>query len=225
MDPIPVSLAQASLESWVDGYEADKTPFKSPNFYVKGAIAFWILDLKIQRLSGGHKSLDDFIKYLDANYDTTKGYAYKDIDLALNVSSGLDLSADLEALINVGESILPRLKAEFGAADLLLQESPNPELVQAKLGLKLRNFEVIAVYPDSPANLAEIYTKDKLVAISGVSLENGASLNDLISSHINGQKLKVTIQRSNTLLEITIKLGGVPGELSYYPKFTLTAKD
>ncbi len=216
MDIIPMSVSMSSLESWVDGYDRDKTPFRTPNFYTKGGLIFWILDLMIEHRTNKQKSLDDFVRYLDQNFDTTKGYSENDIIEALNISTGLDLGGEVKNLVHSCESIIPQLKGQLSLDKIELKLEQNLDKSQSLLGLKHKNNEVVAVYPESPSHKAEIFIKDKLVAINGVTIEGQSSLNDLINNAMRQEKFTITVLRSNSLIEKNIKVKDINPENQYF---------
>lgn len=68
-----LSLKDASIDLWVDGYETNNPPRK-PSIYVKGCLVALLLDLEIRIATNQQASLDDVMRKLWADYQHEKPY-------------------------------------------------------------------------------------------------------------------------------------------------------
>ena len=62
-----LSLANSSLELWIDGYVSG-IPHRKVSIYVKGSVVAWLLDLTIQKESAGRYSLETVMKAMWERY-------------------------------------------------------------------------------------------------------------------------------------------------------------
>ena len=63
------SLSDASFDAWIRYYRPDEnSPNVSVSYYIKGAVAAFLLDMAIREWTAGHKSLDDLMRLLEARY-------------------------------------------------------------------------------------------------------------------------------------------------------------
>ncbi|PTB94063.1 hypothetical protein C9994_12445, partial [Marivirga lumbricoides] len=86
------SVADSSLDLWIDGYEPG-TPDRKVSIYVKGAIIALLLDMLIIKETNAKKSLDDVLRTLWSDfYKKGKGYSAADY---LNVAETV-IEHDLE---------------------------------------------------------------------------------------------------------------------------------
>ncbi len=72
------TLAEASVDAWIDGYKAG-APDRKISFYQKGMIVAWIIDLDIRRETANKKSLDTVMQVLYNDFaKQKKGYSESD---------------------------------------------------------------------------------------------------------------------------------------------------
>lgn len=63
------SLAEASYDAWIRYYRPDENSQNvSVSYYIKGAVAAFLLDMAMRQWSGGRVSLDDLLRFLEARY-------------------------------------------------------------------------------------------------------------------------------------------------------------
>ena len=69
------SLEQSSLDVWSSGTSGvGRNRDKTVNYYVKGPIVGFLLDARIQRATGGKKSLDDVMRQAYKRYGGERGF-------------------------------------------------------------------------------------------------------------------------------------------------------
>jgi predicted metalloprotease with PDZ domain len=62
------SVEESSLDAWFEGYGAYNEPDRSISYYNKGQILGVLLDLAIRDATDNHKSLDDVLRRMNAEY-------------------------------------------------------------------------------------------------------------------------------------------------------------
>src|SRR5262249_60060126 len=69
------TLEQASLDVWNSGTSGVGRDTKNLiSYYVKGPVAGFLLDARIQRVTGGRKSLDDVMRLAYKRYSGARGF-------------------------------------------------------------------------------------------------------------------------------------------------------
>ncbi|HXX43135.1 MAG TPA: hypothetical protein VEJ38_00295 [Candidatus Acidoferrales bacterium] len=71
------SVEESSLDAWFEKYDGYNTPYHSISYYNKGQIVGFLLDLAIRDATDNHKSLDDVLRRMNAEY-AQKGKFYDD---------------------------------------------------------------------------------------------------------------------------------------------------
>lgn len=69
---------------------------------------------------------------------------------------------------------------------------------------------VLEVKADSGADKASVQAGDVIVAVNGTAITGVADLRNAVRTARTGDKLRLTIQRNNNQLEITVTLGSIP---------------
>ena len=97
-----ITLEQASNRAW----EGQSEGFAGLSYYLKGSLVGWFFDLRIRQLSGGHRSLDDVLRYLDRTYgERDTPYPPNALAEALSGAAGRDQTATYAKYISGTEDI------------------------------------------------------------------------------------------------------------------------
>ncbi len=185
------SVADSSMDLWVDGYEMG-TPSRKVSIYVKGAIIALILDLKIILESRGEKSFDNILRDLwNHYYKNNKGYSAEDYLKTAESVIGYDLAQYKKDFIEGKaplEGVLSELFPQFGY-ELIQRYSENPltkfyglKYTEGEEGYILKNLA-----PNSPAE--DVFRReDVIISINRKDIKNFEikSLRDMdsISFHV-----------------------------------------
>ena len=118
------TLEQASLEVWntpTSGL-ARNAPTNTVSYYVKGPIVGFLLDAKIQRSTGGRKSLDDVMRLACARYSGEHGFTPEQFQSTAEEVAGLDLRDWFRRALASTEELdyaeaLEWFGLQFGSAD------------------------------------------------------------------------------------------------------------
>ena len=107
----------------------------------------------------------------------------------------------------------PEAAATQGAATPVATANANPGF----LGVRAEQVDscgvrIVEVVPNSPASAAQLQADDVVVALDGVATPEIRGLRLGIEGHVPGDKVKLTIQRAGTQLDVTVTLGVKPAD-------------
>jgi predicted metalloprotease with PDZ domain len=163
------SVADSSMDLWIDGYEPG-TPNRKVSIYVKGAIIALILDLEIILNTKAKKNLDDVMRILWSDfYKKGKGYSQANyLEVAEQVAN-LKLGRYEQAYINGTTPVEKRLRSLLNSFGFQLAEAQNESLLARYFGLRAtiegKELKVIATAPGSPAHKA-LRIGDTIISIN-----------------------------------------------------------
>ena len=203
-----LSLADASMDLWLDGYKPG-VPDRKVSVYHKGALAALILDLTLRQLSGHARSLDDVMRRLYKEFGQTGiGYSEADYVRLVNDVAGRDMQAYFDKFIYGTAPLqepLDRVLRTVGCQLLVGQNASASEGVFGfRTAVKNERTEVTAIWPGSPA-AAALTMDDEIAAVNGRRVD--MNLQSLLSS--SAPAYEVSVFRQNRLL--TVSLAATPG--------------
>ncbi|MEM7784703.1 MAG: hypothetical protein AAF623_15240 [Planctomycetota bacterium] len=86
------SLKESSFDTWIKFYRPDENSSNTRiSYYSTGAVAAFLLDAKIRRITSGEKSLDDVMRLLYENY-VPSGYTSEDFRNTVTEVAGQELA-------------------------------------------------------------------------------------------------------------------------------------
>ena len=203
-----LSLADASMDLWLDGYKPG-VPDRKVSVYHKGALVALILDLTLRQLSGHARSLDDVMRRLYEEFGKTNiGYTEADYIRLVNEVAGRDMQAYFDKFIYGGAALQEPLDRVLRTVGCQLLVGENGSASEGTFGfrtvVKNERTEVSAIWPGSPA-AAALTVDDEIVAVNGRRVD--MNLQSLLSNDAAGYEMSVF--RQNRLL--TVSLAAVPG--------------
>jgi len=202
------SLADASMDLWLDGYKPG-VPDRKVSVYHKGALAALILDLTLRQLSSHARSLDDVMRRLYEEFGKT-GIGYTETDYIRIVSevAGRDMHAYFDKFIYGTAPLAEPLNKVLYTVGCQLTVAQNASASEGIFGfrtmVKNERTEVAAIWPDSPAATA-LAVDDEITAVNGRRVD--MNLQSLLSSGTSAYELSVF--RQSRLLTVT--LAALPG--------------
>jgi len=189
------------------------------NYYNKGAVLAWLLDLEIRARTAGRKSLDDLMRLMYERfyggpsysyYLPGRGYEESDILQALNEVSGSDFGEFWRRAVE-GTDPLPY--AETLAKVGLTLKTSAAAGAGPGLGVVTRaainGLEIMQVLPGGAADRAGLSRDDILVAADNFSLVT-ESLADRLKIYPPGAEVPFTVQRHAERQIIMVKLDPPP---------------
>jgi predicted metalloprotease with PDZ domain len=209
------SLEEASFDAWIKFYRPDENSVNNQiSYYDKGSIVAAILDLEIRRATKNEKSLDDVMRYLYQEFSQKgRNYTPEDFQKACETVASKNLSGFFDAYVRGREeidydsflSVVGLRLDRFGGAPVSrLKETA---YFGANLAQEGERLIVRSVPSDTPAYNQGINTGDQIVAINGARA-NLESFNARVAERKPGDKITLTIFRSDDLRTFEIKLGG-----------------
>ena len=202
------SLADASMDLWLDGYKPG-VPDRKVSVYHKGALAALILDLTLRQLAGHTRSLDDVMRRLYEEFGKTSiGYTEADYVRIVNEVAGRDMHAYFDKFIYGTAPLqepLDRVLRTVGCQLLVAENTSASEgIFGFRTAVKNERTEVTGIWPNSPAAVA-LTVDDEIIAVNGRRVD--MNLQSLLSS--GAAQYDVSVFRQNRL--ITVTLAAMPG--------------
>ena len=204
------SVEESSLDAWLEKYDDYRQPNRSISYYNKGQIVGEMLDLKIRALTDDHKSLDDVMRAMYAEYPA-KGKFYDDsrgIQTVAEEVSGAKLDDFFQNYV-AGVTEIPY--DEFlAAAGLRLRIDDH---VSASLGFVATGrgpgvpVRVSVVEDGSAAQAAGLRAGDVLLGLNGGALPR--FLPAWLHDHAPGEKITLHVHRDDKELDVTYALGEI----------------
>jgi predicted metalloprotease with PDZ domain len=216
-----LSLADASVDLWLDGYKPG-VPDRKVSVYHKGALAALILDLTLRQLSGHGRSLDDVMRRLYQEFGQTGiGYTEADYIRLVNEVAGRDMHAYFDKFIYGLEPLAGPLDKVLHTVGCQLMVAENASASEGIFGfrtvVKNERTEVTDIWPNSPA-AAALTVDDEIVAVNGRRVD--MNLQSLLGN--GAAQYEVSVFRQNKLLTVT--LAAMPG-ITFGQRYTVDKMD
>ncbi|AWM34618.1 M61 family metallopeptidase [Hymenobacter nivis] len=216
--PDNLSLADASVDLWLDGYKPG-VPDRKVSVYHKGALAALLLDLTLRQLSGHARSLDDVMRRLYSEFGQTGiGYTEADYIRLVEEVAGRKMGAYFDKFIYGLEPLAPPLDKVLHTVGCQLLVAENGSASEGRFGFRTvvtRNerTEVSGIWPGSPA-AAALTVDDEVVAVNGRRVD--LNLQTLLST--GGPSYEISVFRQHRL--VTVTLTATKGT-SYGPRYSV----
>ena len=203
------SLEDASFDAWIKYYRQDENSVNNQiSYYDKGEIINMMLDLTIRGDSNGKKSLDDVMRYLFTEYfKKGRNYNPQDFQKAAEMMAGRSLDDFFSKYVR--GVVDPDYNAIFSVIGVQLNGS-DADRGKAYIGADLvednGRLNVRTVRSDTPAYEQGLNSGDQIVAIDGYRASM-ARLQQYVSERKPGDKVRLTIFRTDRLRDIEFTLG------------------
>lgn len=220
------SLADSSFDTWVKLYRPNAdTQNTQTNYYLKGLLVGWLLDLHLRRRSGGERSLDDVMRHLWTEVALRgSGVPEDGVPAIVRAATGVDVRDFLtEHVDRAGTLDYDELLATVG---LRLRRKEDKDGPRAYVGAAIETSEggsrLAQVYHGGPAHRAGLMADDEVVALDGHRV--GRDLAERLKLHAPGETARWTVFRRDRLVEGEVELGLDPvGELEIVPLESVSA--
>lgn len=170
-----LSLADSSIDTWVDGYGRG-TPRRRVSIYIEGGLTALICDIKIMKFTKGKMGLTDAMRSLYQKRGGKKGFAEADYWNELKTIADIDWDKIKTDLIDGTGNLQPYLIKTLPEMGLSLTANASEKPWERDLGINVQNvngaWEVINVLKDSPGEAAGVWFGDKVLKIDGVSADS-----------------------------------------------------
>ena len=213
------SVAESSFDAWTKFYKQDENaPNAIVSYYAKGALIALALDLQLRDLSRGKRGLDEVMRLLWQRHGQTgKGVTERAVlDIVADVAGavipeeGRRLAEWLKRTVHSTTDLaLPRMLRPFG-----VQCRADPIMKRPALGLRLaadaNEARVANVHDGGPAQAAGVSAGDILIAIDGLRVDDGATLDAMLERRKPGDKMAVHAFRRDELMRFDLELAAPP---------------
>jgi predicted metalloprotease with PDZ domain len=165
-----LSLADAAIDTWIDGYNRQPTPGRKVSIYTEGALLALVMDSWIMRCTNGRKHLAHFMKHFFRRY-CHSGYTETQWWHAIQAFAPMPWHR-LRADVIDGTGLLEAyLREALDFLGLEIAETPAAHPLEATWGLRLSpsgaGLLVQHVVPHGPAWQAGIPHYSHIVEING----------------------------------------------------------
>ncbi len=218
-----LSVADASFDSWLDGY-TQGIPNRKTSIYDEGCLLGFVTDIFIRKNSGNKNSLDHVMRYL-YNEFALKGKGYSDLDYKSIVEHFANTSYEIifDNYINCAADyeLILRDALDFIGCELLVQ--PSAKLHEHSLGIKVAEVngvcKIIAVYPNSIADIKGLAINDEIIAVNNMQMKMDASGTNFSEwcSYYGNKPVSLTIATNGIMKQLEM----IPQPGCYYKSATI----
>ncbi|MDQ4120567.1 MAG: PDZ domain-containing protein [Acidobacteriota bacterium] len=204
------SVEEASFDAWIKNYRPDENSInREISYYDKGDIVMMMLDLEIRRSSGGAKSMDDVMRFLNNEFaKKNRNYTPQDFQRIAEQHAGKSLEEFFRKYVSGREEI--DYNSIFQSFGIRLETAVPGARPQATLGANLSQTGDRLTVSTIPAGTAAyqqgLNTGDQIVAIDGMRASQ-QFLNSYLAEKRPGDKIRLTVFRFDDLRDIEITLG------------------
>jgi predicted metalloprotease with PDZ domain len=219
-----MSAEAASFNAWIKGYRPDEnTPNSAIDYYNKGDLLGWMLDFEIRSRTGGKKTLDDVMLYLNDNY-AKRGVGFPDGELkrAFEKVAGADLTDFFKRYVSGTDEIDfdryllmagLQLKRTYQRSVLFDTGQKSQQAPRGYLGVRTRasgdRVYIGNVYAGTPAYAGGLNTEDEVVAIEGLRVD-ASNVDERIDLLRPGQTVPVTVFRRGRMMTFNLAVSQKP---------------
>lgn len=217
------SVADSSVDTWVDGYVAG-TPGRKVSIYNEGALIAFMIDIQLRNGSKNKVQLETFMRSLFEKFGKNlQGYTQQDVYQTLFELSSLNFepffnqfvhkangyeSGLTEALANLGMEIhlVPPVSRFIGATGI--------RVIQRN-----QEFAVFSLADGSPGITGGLCEDDVLLALNGETFTK--ELAEAFFEQESMEEPILSVRRNYRTLEVTLPMV----QRTFYPKVTLIKTD
>ncbi len=167
-----LSLGDASVDTWVDGYNRNGTPERRISIYTEGALLSLICDVWIMKASAGELNLISFMRRFYNRYHE-EGYTEDDFWGALSEFANMPWQKLRDDVIDGTGMLEGYLTDALDFLGLEIDVEQVSNKLEATLGVRLicEQDRCIVGYlvPSSPAEKAGLWYGSQIIAIEGIS--------------------------------------------------------
>jgi predicted metalloprotease with PDZ domain len=170
-----LSVADASFDSWLDGYSAG-APHRKTSIYHEGCLLAFVTDIFIRRNTGNEKSLDDVMRRLWNEFaQQGKGYTEADYMRLIEEVSGGDFSYYKNNFFYKPNDYLPIIQDALDVIGCELEfvnaRRPNEHYYGFKVSEPGGVTKVSEIYYGSPAEKHGLAVGDEIIGINGMQVK------------------------------------------------------
>ncbi len=205
------SLEDSSFNAWIKLYRPDEnTANSSISYYLKGGIAFFILNVFLKEKG---KGIDDFLHLLWARYKKNPQIGIQDTDVYAMIESlaGKDVREKFEIFIVTTEELPLQSALQRMGLEWVEDRSEN-----AYFGIKTKGegerLFVSSVVLDGPAFKAGLNAGDEVLFVNGLRVLK-SDWEDLGKNLLPNQSYELIVSRIGRPVSLNITLEKTPAEI------------
>jgi predicted metalloprotease with PDZ domain len=207
------SVELASFDAWIKYYRPDENSSNtSISYYTKGAVAAFLLDARIRKLTGGARSLDDVMRLAYERYAGAKGYTADEFRQAAEQVAGSSLKPFWDQVV-AGTQELDYTEALDVFGLRFRSSTMSADGGRAWLGASTRNdagrLVVTQVRRESPAAEAGLNVDDEVLAI-GEFRVRADRLDNRLEHYRPGDRVALLVARREQLVRLDLTFGSEP---------------
>jgi predicted metalloprotease with PDZ domain len=207
------SLEESSFDAWIGLYkQSPDTPNSQTNYYLKGLLVAWKLDLLLRESTEGDRSLDDVMRHLWQNYGRVgRGVGEGAMASIVREATGVDVETFLDEHVRRPGAL--DLSGSLASIGLQLRQKPTkdderPSWIGATFETAEEGTRLKTVDLTGPAHAGGLMAGDLLIAIDGHRV--GAELETMLETHRPGDVVTWTAFRADRLVEGRLTFGDDP---------------
>jgi len=200
-----LSVADSSLDTWLDGYVAG-IPGRKVSIYNEGCLIAWICDGGIMQATEGERSLDDVMRLMYERFGLTgKGFTDSDYRSVVEEVAGRSMDDVFSRLVHGTSDYTPFLERTIHLLGLEWKVERTSRWSEAALGFSVdesgSRMLVTDVVSDSPADRAGLWLDDEIVTVNGFAPYK--NIQHLLRMH-SGRAIVLGIMRKYRHAEVTL---------------------
>ncbi len=217
-----MSVAQASIDTWLDGY-VKGVPNRKVSIYNEGSLLAYITDTYIRKSTANNKSLDDVMRELYNEFSQkNKGFSEDDYWKIISRLSNISYTNVFESLVWDTKSYLPHIEECLEYYGLKLSKVDNPKKHERVLGFKLsENTTVGQIHNNSPAYVSGLTFGDNILFINNIDVKGNANAFEKWIQCFEGE-ITLQVLRDDKFKTITIR---DQHNSSFYPVYKISKKE
>lgn len=196
-----MSVAQASFDTWLDGY-VKGVPNRKVSIYNEGSLIAFMVDVLIRKHTDNKKSLDDVMYELYKRFGKKQiGFSEQDYKHLIEKLCGVSFFDFFDKYVWGTNSYLPQLKKCLSYLGIELNWDV-PELKHHALGFKISStLEVTDLIPDSLAEESGMTHKDVILAVNTFKINKSEELDKWLQ-YFEGEIVSFSVLRDNKVLDL-----------------------
>ena len=216
-----LSVADASFDTWLDGY-VEGVPGRKTSIYTEGCLLAFMVDVMIRRSTGNQKSLDDIMTHLYFHFaQKKKGYTEADYLEALETISGTSFVEFFNAYVFGTRSFDAPLTEISSYIGLQFLKEPSKKYHERELGFRLRpgsSAIIGTVMPDSVAFRAGLSSGDEIIAINNIKISG--NFREWVE-YFSGEKISLDVHLNGEIRKVEL----APDAEKYFANYQLKRMD
>jgi predicted metalloprotease with PDZ domain len=207
------SVSLASFDAWIKLYRPDENSVNcSISYYTKGAVIAWLLDARIRVASSGVQTLDHVMRLAFSRHSAKLGFSSDDFINILQELTGRDVTEWLKRIVTSTDELdYGDALAWFG-----LRFKASQSGSKGWCGFTTKSIEgrlmVTQVPHGTPASDAGISPDDEILGIDNYRVRP-EQWDQRMEQYGPGRQLSLLLSRRDRLINVTIVLGGEPGQM------------